>query len=564
MKEKPKGFEEMVGKVERAQGKSPSKESVVSFVEQWASPEEGAEQLYALWRDYSREKFSAYSEAIKKAGGLKRADRDDEEKREALIKNIEIDPRFRPLQDAIRARFQDEQVRSVFERVLELNLAGEEKLAPSYENHLREKRLKDDLEKRRLELYSDIFSHREKEPGELLLIELAILATRIKTIESKMRCMEREDRELAAKISFERLKTYWEQLKKEGFIWTSSREKYFSQILDSLVKLNKNRPIFLYGETGTGKTQLARAVAFRLTGRDPYEVGEEAKTDIRPLLGFREIEEGKTAEKGKTFVTYGQLGEAISGKHSSRDEEAGPGGIFYMDEMNGYPPDALRSLIKQLSGRRHGDLVGFSAWFGNQEAIAPNFGFIGSANLASEKHPDRPALTPEVARELRPGAIEVEYPLQTADDPEIYEMMLAALMDQNDRIRVRKEELAPAWKEVVDALTNSKHWEVNTDPKAGGALWRFANFIAETQKSYQGKENILTPTERDASYLGGLSPLDIGVVIDWLQEYRKSDKRAQKLSVFLAAKISEWGSHKLDSEEDRNLIKKFQEEFSLT
>ncbi|MEK7506462.1 MAG: AAA family ATPase, partial [Patescibacteria group bacterium] len=543
----------------------------------WASPEEGAEQLYALWRDYNRTKIRVYREAIKKHGlrgnnqskwewiidtGAKGGVENKKERRripnanrDAIISIAENDPRLAPLRTAISSRFKDEQVRAMFEVTLERELAEEEKLAPSYENYLREKQLKDGLEERRLELYSDIFSHPEKESDELTLLELADLAARVRASERSMQRMEREDPELSARLSFERLCTYREQLKKDGFIWMPSREKLFDKILEHLVIVNQNRPMLLYGETGTGKTRLARAISQRLTKRAPYEVGEEAKTDIRPLLGLRAI------DKDGSYTIYGPLGQAITGKKTSRDKAAGPGGIFYMDEMNGYPPDALRSLIKQISGRRAGEEISFAAWGGIVEKVAPGFGLVGSANLPSEKHPDRAELPVEVAREL--GSLEVDYPPQSAENPELYKMMLAALMDQNDRIRVPKDELPPKWKEVVDAKTNTKHYEVDTDPKAGGTLWRFAQFVAAIQKSYKGEENVLTDTLRDASYLRH-AVLDPGLIISWLQEYRKSAMRShESLKGFLATKIAEWGAQKIYPEEDRNLVKKFQEEFQL-
>lgn len=563
MKEKEPSFEDVVGRIERAQGKA-SQEGVASFAEAWGSPEEGAEQLYALWRGYQRKRdglANAYREKRKEPAVEGESPRN---RARRIRASVDAETELAPLRAAIQTRFRDVNVRTVFESTLERECAEREQLAPTYENYLRLKERKNGAEDRRLTIYSDIFSHRKKEPEELTLLELTDLSVRISLAEREMNRMEQENPALSARLSFERIRMYKEQLNKDGFVWTPSRQKFFEEILSALVKLNKNRPIFLYGETGTGKSELARAASRKLTGRDPYEVGEEAKTDIRPLLGAREIQRSGTVKKGKTLITYGKLGQAISGKRAPQQDIAGPGGIFYMDEMNGYPPDALRSLIKQVTGKRHGDVISFSSWYGNEEKVAPRFGFIGSGNLPSEKHPDRPALTPELARELRPAAIEVEYPPQSAEDPELYEMMLAALMDQNDRIRVSQEELSPQWKEVVDVRTNTKRFEIDTDPKVGGTLWRFANFIAETQESYQGRENILTPQERDASYLGGLSPLDIGIVIDWLQEYRKSEARSQKLSVFLTEKITKWRSHKLDSEEDRSLMKKFQEAFALS
>lgn len=559
MSEKPGKFEGIITKVERAQAGSTEKGGVVTVSEKWRTPEEGAEELYALWRDYNRRKIGIYKEAIEKAGGVdkeRKRVKVGKEKREAVKQLVESDTRLEPFRAAMRVRFRDQQVRAIFERNLERELAEEEELAPSYENYLHEKESRNNAEARRLELYSEIFVNRKKEPDELTLLELADLGTRIKVSRRAMDEMERENPDLARRLSFERLREYRSQLKKDGFIWTPSREELFNKILEHLVIVNQNRPFLLYGETGTGKTRLARAVSERLTGRAPFEVGEEAKTDIRPLLGLRSI------DKEGSYVTYGQLGQAATGKKTSRDKTAEAGGLFYMDEMNGYPPEGLRALIKQLSGRRAGEEISFAAWAGHSEKLAPEFGFIGSANLPSEKHPDRAELPVEVAREL--ASCEVDYPPQTNENPELYAMMLAALMDQNDRIRVSKEELPRAWKEVVDTTTQTKRFEVDDNPKSGGTLWRFANLVAHIQKSYKGEENALTSTLRDASYLRH-AVLDPGLVLSWLAEYRKSAMRAgERLDNFLSKKINGWGSQKIYPEEDRNLVKKFQEEFQLS
>ncbi len=521
-------------RIEKEVGPPPEKLAEVK-----RTPEERAEELWALWQDFTRLRLERQKAVAAK-----------NEKKAA-----EVNERLEKLRLLMAERWHDSAVQEIFKKELERSIAERERLAPTYQNYAHQERLKETSEARRDELYRQIFKHREKEPDEMTLMELAELSTQIQTAKAQMSRMEKENPELAARLSFERLREYRKQLQKEGFIWTPSREEYFVKILEHLVILNQNRPLLLYGETGTGKTRLVRAVARRLTDRPPYEVGEEAKTDIRPLLGSRAID-----EKG-SYVTYGQLGQALTGKRTSRDEEAGKGGLFYMDEMNSYPPDALRSLIKQISGRRAGEEVTFAAWAGERESISPDFGFVGSANLPSEKHPDRPELPVEVAREL--ASLEVDYPPQTAENPEMYEMLLAALMDQNDRIRLPKQDLAPAWKEVVDPETKTKRFELDTDPKSGGTLWRFANLVGEIQKSYKGEENALTPTEREASYFR-TAVLDPGLVISWLQEYRKSAlRRAIDLQTFLAEKLESWGSQKIYPEEDRNLLKKFQKAFNL-
>jgi transcriptional regulator with AAA-type ATPase domain len=249
------------------------------------SSESLAEELFALWQDYRR-----------------------------LATTKDADPkRLLDLKHAIAERWHQPKVQETFKTNLDRSLSEEARTFGAAVNFGRLQRNRNGHVTRRETLHQEVFKHRDKDPDELTQIEIAELTGKIQVEEAKIKVAEKESPELAARLSFERVKEYRRQLSKDGFIWTPSREEYFRKIIDHLVVVNQNRPLLLSGETGTGKTRLARAVAKRLTGKAAYEVGEEAKTDIRPLLGSR------TIDPQGSYVNYGQLGQALSGKETSRD-----------------------------------------------------------------------------------------------------------------------------------------------------------------------------------------------------------------------------------------------------
>ncbi|MBI2551601.1 AAA family ATPase, partial [Candidatus Uhrbacteria bacterium] len=501
--------------------------------ESLVSAEQQAEELFALYRDVQRTK-SVLTNALK-------------EKNQIAIKTAE--ETLLRLREKVAERWHDPQVRSAFEKGIERSSSERAQERVGRQGHDEYKEEAEQAKDQRLALLRTLFANREQEPDELSQMDLEDCIARENAARERMKFLEKADPALAAHLSFERLKKYRDGLK-QGFAWTPSREKYLDQMFEHLVIFNQNRPLLLYGESGTGKTRLVREASKILTGKPPEEVGEEAKSDIRPLLGVRSIKDGKD------FVTYGPLGRAATGKETSLSAQADNGAIFFMDEMNGYPGDALRSLIKQMSGRKPGEELSFSAWYGQKEKLAKDFAFIGSGNLASEKHPDRAPLPNELIREM--GMLKIGYFPQSASNPELYELMLGALMDQNDRIRASKEDVAPVWEEAVNADKTEKTFHLDLNPKAGGTLWRFANFLRAAWDAYE------RPADEQGEKLA-VALLDPGLAFSWISSWRKTAARSGKsLQTYLYEKISDWRQKDVFPEEDRVALIALAERFALS
>jgi len=175
-------------------------------------PEQGSEELYALWRDYQRKRDELAKEYRDKRAEPKNDKESSADRARRIRATVAVDTKLAPLRTAIRPRFRDANVRGMLRGLWSVNLPRRKNLPPLTILSSR-KRTKGGAEELALELYSDIFSHREKESDELTCSSLPICGPCQSDRWFDATDGARRSGTLSAAF-FERLKTYRSSLKK--------------------------------------------------------------------------------------------------------------------------------------------------------------------------------------------------------------------------------------------------------------------------------------------------------------------------------------------------------------
>ncbi|MCR4313812.1 MAG: hypothetical protein NUV84_01020, partial [Candidatus Uhrbacteria bacterium] len=293
----------------------------------------------------------------------------------------------------------------------------------------------------------------------------------------------------------------------------------------------------LMGETGSGKTALAHAAAIILSSRDSErDVGGATGKFEKLLATVGGIKDGET------YYKYGALLRAMTGKSSSIDTNPSVGGgIFFDDEFNTRPTSVQRQILKFVSEARAGRKVSVPGTT-ISVTIAPGFLYLAAGNPSSERY-DREETGIETKREFAGNVLNVEYLEQTAQNPELYQVLLAALMDRaTGRLTaVTPGEIAPEWKEA-DAITGESH--LDTDPTAGAFLWRFSNAWRELFKAFSQQDtalNVKNPSQPKSTYHLSTFILDPGIVLTWMDRYKASPKdRKGHLATFVLDQFAKY------------------------
>lgn len=399
------------------------------------------------------------------------------------------------------------------------------------------------------------------------IIALQKRKQQIVTLEGLPRTAENTD--IAANIMHETLSKYHDELN-QGFVWLPSRLSIHVSTLQSLQ--NARWPV-LRGEAGTGKSEQADAAALVLTGEQPTHLAASEKTGERQLIADKEID----PVSGGSYEQYGPAMQAATGYEDSRQSEPTfkTGRMVRIDESGRLGKDGYSTMkeLRQKKPTTPQDIRSFKEGktidpdkLLHGKPVLPGFAAILATNPEGSRYPDRTEPDAALRREL--SYVVVDYPDMGPTNPELYEFMLAALMDDNHHITTSREELAPAYTLVArnDKLPDGRRIQaeqqliINEDAPQHGALYRLSHAIRALQDSFiagnQGvpsDEPLHFEPQADGSIkiveIGGEpltlsnTTITLGEISSWMRGFR--DRRLKDDPNYQVGTLTEWIQLKL-------------------
>ena len=282
------------------------------------------------------------------------------------------------------------------------------------------------------------------------------------------------------------------ELDAKGFVLSPSRERLLSQIADLTAKGFR---VFLGGPTGTGKTSIALFALKEMTGGNFSWVTWTGDTSVRDLFGSPKL---TTTKEGKmeSGMTKGPVTRGVIGEKS---------GVLHEELTAGQT--GVQMSMKTLWAAKPGEQINLPG-FNGTEFTKEQLIELATGNLKGQRHAEREAMDPAVAREFK--AIEV--PFMSSRETRDY-LILPELIDRSGVMPLSRKEV-----EMVDQFCKAAE------------LSQLA-YLEEIPEEV--KENdlykIISPTGDDITLTGVF--LDTGTVKDLFSGWRASGK---PLSVHLS------------------------------
>lgn len=513
-----------------------------SLIKPEYSPAEKAEQVWGLYNEYLR------------------ISKDTRGQREVPI---EAESMLHRIEGEVAKLWSEPTVQKTIDRKLKESIQEQKAHVGNLNRyqHLRERL--GELEKEYFDLLRNQFLMRQMTPTlrgmdmARVRVEKTAIRSEIKSLEEDggaslelkqdLGGLPKENTDLASFIAYDRIKGYHRQFTETGIIMTPSRQVLLEEVIE---QTSQGTWMQLSGETGSGKTTFAKQSSYVLNDEPPQYASGEKWGDATKLIGSKAI-----TPDGKVYYEFGPLVIGLTGWTNSIEMEEAirtgvekDGKLVLLDELNKFDQDALFGVLKLASTMRSGEIFGFKELPGVKLRMSKKgFAIISTMNPATVRY-ERRELDPAIDRLFYGGKKKVDYLPMSKDNPELYEAFLAILMDDNGRIRVAEEELAPIYDEVSDEAKGLVYRKLSEDPRRHGALYRFTLAVSEIHKSFDQIENIATiPT--DQGFLEK-TVLDMEILVDWIRGYGSEVEGGLSLTSYLERRLNDFYTN-IETVEDK-------------
>lgn len=390
------------------------------------SPEQIKEQVNELF-ELSAARAEAGKHTREAWGGLTKKEREElkakgEEAVSAHLEAARLDPDLAEFRETTLEEYDNRITElSSNPKVLEAykNRFGQlkETLADvlSYEHLYQEKDAVSKAEEKLRKLYERI----GKAPGPIERKKLQELGNRKSEIEESLKAFEL-DPETIDMLQRREIRRMQQDLERYSFAETESRTDLIREVLPDLLQ---GAPVLFQGETGSGKSQLAKYISERYLNKKPVLISISEQIKESEIIGSRGLEAGQTVFNYSEFVNAQKEGRPA-----------------ILDEVN-LMPHEFAGILHDLLQKRVGD-----AWIHpvTGEEIPIRAPIMATANLKSERYKQRYELDVATLRRFigGAGAREIHYHDIGKKDkegnliaPETLKILSAVLSDRHGEIQ---------------------------------------------------------------------------------------------------------------------------------
>lgn len=285
----------------------------------------------------------------------------------------------------------------------------------SYEHLRQEKDVVSKAEEKLRKLYESI----GKAPGPIERKKLEELGNRKSEIEESLKTFEL-DPETIDMLQRREIRRMQQDLERYSFAETESRTDLIREVLPDLLQ---GAPVLFQGETGSGKSQLAKYISERYLDKKPAIISISEQIKESQIIGSRGLEAGQTVFNYSEFVKAQKEGRPA-----------------ILDEVN-LMPHEFAGILHDLLQKRVGD-VWIHPVTGEKIPIAAPI--MATANLKSERYKQRYELDVATLRRFigGAGAREIHYHDIGKKDkegnlvaPETLKILSAVLSDRHGEIQ---------------------------------------------------------------------------------------------------------------------------------